>query len=100
MLDEKLKAELELLAKKYRPRNDVILLKTIDGIKSEGGVIMPDVSAEGKANFIVAVGPKVEDLKFGDRVLIIGAMNETVVQLPRERGVYATRETNCLLAIN
>lgn len=92
-------AELKRLAKTYRPREDLVLFKTMEGIKSEGGLAMPDASSEGRVNYIVAVGPKVEDLKLGDRVLIVGVKNETFFEVPRQRGLYITRQSNCMLEI-
>ncbi len=84
---------------KYRPRADFVLFRVIDLGRSEGGVAIPDISAEGKANFVIAVGPDVKDISPGDRVLIIGTPGQDVISLPREKGMMVTKAANCVLFV-
>lgn len=64
---------------------------------SDGGVVIPDISTHGKQRVIVAVGPKVEDLKAGDRVFIIGTPGQDFSQLPNFQDLFITRQENVVL---
>jgi co-chaperonin GroES (HSP10) len=83
----------------YRPRNDFVVLEIVKRGKSRGGVVLPEKSRESTTTFVVAVGPKVEDLEVGDQVLAIGTPNQDIISLPREKDVVVTREANCILVV-
>jgi hypothetical protein len=81
----------------YKPRNDFVIVRreTVDTIK---GLYMPEQAAQGKRWCVVAVGPKVEDLKPGDYVLMIGSSQEqNWMPLPEDQDLLITRESNVVL---
>ena len=82
----------------YRCRNDFVLIRVINKGQAHG-LAMPDKSAEGKERVVEAVGPKVDNLKVGDKVFVIGSMNQDVISLPGERDLFLTRETNVVLVV-
>jgi NADPH:quinone reductase-like Zn-dependent oxidoreductase len=83
----------------YQPRNDKVLVRVLSIGKSEGGVALPEISIEGKEFVVEAVGPKVEDLEVGDRVLMIGKINEDYCFLPRSHELLVIPEKNILLRV-
>ena len=86
------------LSRVYRPREDFVLFALVDkGMM--GSLIAPGISAQGKERIVVAVGPKVEDLKVGDKIFVIGAVGESVIELPFEQSVYMTRQANVCLIV-
>jgi len=82
----------------YRPRNDIVVIKVVDKGKVRG-IAMPDVAQEGKERIILAVGPKVEDLKVGDKVLVIGTPGQDLVRIPGELNLFLTKEVNVLVVV-
>lgn len=82
----------------YIPRNDFVVFKLIDKGKLRG-INIPQISSQGKERVIVSVGPKVENLKPGDRVFAIGTVGEDVVMIPTEQDLYLTRESNIVLIV-
>lgn len=82
----------------YRCRNDFVLIRVINKGKAHG-LAMPDKSAEGKERIVEAIGPKVEDLKVGDKVFVIGTNNQDVIALPGEVSLFLTREANVVLIV-
>ena len=80
----------------YRCRGDFVLFRIIDrGIHR--GIAMPNIAAQGKDKVVIAIGPKVEDLKVGDKVLVIGQPGQDVVQVPTEPNLFLSREANIVL---
>jgi hypothetical protein len=60
-----------LEAKKYIARNETVLIRIV--IKeSERGVMLPQNAEEGSEYIVVGMGPKVEQLKIGDKVRMYG----------------------------
>ena len=83
------------------PRNSYVVLQLVQVDESEGGVAVPQISAEAKRWFVVAIGPKVENLKVGDQVEAMGTVGEDIARLPGhyDKGLYITKEANILLVI-
>lgn len=75
----------------YRPRNDNVIIRKVKRGKVRG-LHMPDQSAEGVDFFVVAAGPKVEDLEAGDRVMIMGRGTETYYPVPGEPDLIVIQE--------
>lgn len=83
----------------YRPRNDFVLYRVVNR-GMHRGVVMPDRAAQGKDHVVVAVGPKVVDLKPGDHVKVIGTPGQDVVPLPDDSSLFLTREQNVVLVVD
>ena len=82
----------------YRPRNDYVLLRVIKREKIIGSqLIAPQSSAAGNVNVVRKIGPKVEDLKPGDTVAVVGQMGQDIAKLPLTDEYCVTREVNCIL---
>jgi NADPH:quinone reductase-like Zn-dependent oxidoreductase len=77
----------------YAPRNDFVIVK-VSKIKNVAGLAMPDIAKESEIYHVVAVGPKVEDLKVGDQVIMVGVPNQTIVAVHYSKNLLITRETN------
>lgn len=91
---------------RYVPRNDwcVIAIRKVEVL--EGAIAMPDTAQAGKEFIVVAVGPKVENLKQGDKVLMTGgsvgqdgAVEITFYPLPDRSDMGLVRERNVALVI-
>lgn len=82
----------------YQPRNDFVLFKMVD-TGSVRGILVPERSAQGKERIIVAVGPKVDGLKVGDKVLAIGTAGMDLIALPNDKDLFLTREQNVVLVV-
>ena len=83
---------------KFVPRNDFVLFRLVDR-QMVRGVYVPQVSAQGKERVIEAIGPKVEDLKVGDKVFVIGEVGVDVVALPNDKDLYLTKQINVVLVV-
>ena len=83
----------------YQCREDFVLIKIIPR-NSEGGLIYPDISQDGKDHFVINVGPKVEGLKKGDRVMSIAQQGSFVFLPGRKMELYVTRATNIALVLD
>lgn|ERR1700721_1912763 len=77
-----------------QPRGDRVLVRVVDYGRNPSGIAMPDVSQEGKAYIVEAIGPKVEGLKVGDRVLVMGMKGVTYDFIPNSRDLFITAEVN------
>lgn len=82
----------------YRCRSDFVLFRLVDR-GSVGSIATPQISQQGKERIVLAIGPDVEDLNVGDRVLVIGSVGSDVVPLPNESGIYMTRQANVALVV-
>lgn len=81
----------------YKPRNDFVVFR-IEKVDEVKGLYMPQRSAEGTRNVVEVVGPKVEGLKAGDVVEIIGEQG-SFARLRGETSLYITKEANIALII-
>ncbi len=67
----------------YQARDNFVIIRR----RKRGlvrGLHMPDISAEAKDFVVESVGHKVENLKVGDAVMIIGKKGEEYLDLPDE----------------
>ena len=80
-----------------KPRNDFALIRVIMLDTNERGIAIPQGSMEGKQYLVEAIGPKVEGLKVGDRVLMVGQMGEDWGYLPGTKELLVLKESNVVL---
>ncbi len=59
---------------KINPCNDKVLVRMVRAALVRG-MIMPDIAQEGKQYLVEAVGPKVEHLKAGMKILVSGVQD-------------------------
>lgn len=84
----------------YHPRNDFVILRLVNLGKTDAGIIMPDMAAQGKEWRVVAVGPEVKELKAGDKILPpFGEVGETIITMPNEKDLYITRQSNVAVVV-
>ncbi len=76
----------------FRPRNELVIVRveTID--KNRAGIALPGTSLESKKYIVTSVGPKVEDLKVGDRVLINGEKGQEWQNIPGYNDLIVTHQ--------
>jgi hypothetical protein len=79
------------MAMTIRCRNDYVLLraKTVD---KRGTLYVPPNSREGTEYVVEEVGPKVEGLKAGDKVLMNGIVGQHWLSLPNDSSLFICRE--------
>lgn len=82
----------------YRPRNDFVVVRETH-TEILDGLAMPQTSMEAKRWHVVAIGPKVEGLAVGDRVLMTGKVGEDWSPIPGAKGLAVIREGNVVLII-
>jgi hypothetical protein len=85
------------MSRLYFPRNDFVVVKITKNDISLAGVAIPERSSWGEEYTVYAIGPKVEGLKIGDKVMIIGSQqtgNWSFV--PMEKNLIVTREENII----
>lgn len=83
---------------KYLPRNEFILFRFVDKGHLRT-LAMPGIASQGKERVVVAVGPNVEGLKVGDKVLVIGEIGVDVIPLPNDNKLFLTKQQNVALII-
>jgi hypothetical protein len=83
---------------RLRPRNDFVIIR-MERVEQVRGVVMPEISAEGKRYVVEAVGPKVEDLSVGDAVRCKGQPGVDFAEIPNYPDRIIIREQNVLLVI-
>ena len=81
----------------YRPRNDYVLIRTTQAGISKTGLAFPDISLQGKEHIVHAVGPAVEGLKVGEKVLMVGKMGEDYAYLPNSKDLFIIKQANIVL---
>ena len=81
----------------FRPRNDYVLIRIVELGQNPAGIAIPQISAQGKEFHVVAVGPDVEDLDVGDKVLMLGSKNTTYFELPNSKDLIVMKEENVVL---
>jgi hypothetical protein len=74
-------------------RNDMVLVRIVDKGRTESGIAMPDMAQEGKEYIVESIGPKVEGLDIGDKVLVLGARGSTWEFIPNSRDLFIVRES-------
>ncbi len=79
-----------------KPRNDFCLIRVSQADK-QGGVHIPGMSQEAQRYHVEAIGPKVEDLKIGDRVLCTGKKDLDFSFIPGHSGLMIIRADNVVL---
>lgn len=63
------------------PRGELVVVREV--VRDEiGGIKMPENSLEGREHYVEAIGPKVEDLNVGDRVMMNGQKNVDWAYIP------------------
>jgi co-chaperonin GroES (HSP10) len=78
--------EPELLPELFKPIRELVAIQLLPRSRTEKGIYLPDTSkvktssVMGLEGYIVAVGPKVQQLKRGDRVLVPDVQQPTVVR--------------------
>jgi NADPH:quinone reductase-like Zn-dependent oxidoreductase len=77
-----------------KPRGKFVLLKITDvsKISEDSKIIAPQSSQLGKEYRVIAVGPKVEDLEVGDKVLVTGKIGTGWDFLPNSRELIIADE--------
>lgn len=83
---------------KYIPRNDQVVIWMKPRGLTRGGLELPEMSAEGWRHFVVAVGPKVENLSAGDEVLVYGK-DGSLCMINTEKDMYVTSECNIVCVV-
>ncbi len=80
------------------PRNDyIVFLRKLRGQTPEG-IHLPDKSLEGMDHIVVAMGPDVKGLDVGDKILILGKINEDYGPVPNMKNHFLTKQNNvCLI---
>lgn len=77
-----------------QPRNDMVLVRIIEKGKTLSGIALPNRAAEGVDYIVAAIGPKVEGLEVGDRVMVIGRRGFEWDVIPGEKDLFLIKETN------
>lgn len=83
----------------FKCRNDCVLVRIVDKGKTDDGILLPEISVQGKEFIIVSKGSKVEDLEVGDKVLLTGLKNSTYFELPMCRDLILARECDVVLVV-
>jgi len=81
----------------YKPRGDRVLIERVDVGETPSGIAVPEASVEGFYHIVRAVGPKVENLEEGDKVLLVGTLNVHYAFIPNSKKLLVTREDCCWL---
>ena len=81
----------------WQPRNDYVMVKVVKAGQTPSGIAVPDMAAEGLSWYVHRVGPKITDLKPGDRVEIAGEIGQDIARVPNNTGLFITKEANVLL---
>lgn len=79
----------------YKPRGDRVLIRRVQVGETDSGIAVPDASIEGFYHVVEAIGPKVEELDVGDKVLLVGTQNVHYAFVPNSRDLIVTREDCC-----
>jgi NADPH:quinone reductase-like Zn-dependent oxidoreductase len=83
---------------KYLLRNDFVLVRIID-LGFMKGIAMPQSSINGKQFVVEALGPDVETLKVGDKVLMLGNVGVTAFPLPNANNLIVLKQEYIALVI-
>ena len=83
----------------YRPRNDFVLVRIVELGETKSGIAVQQISIQGKQFVVVAIGPLVEDLKVGDKVMMIGKVGDQYYPLPNYKDLLVISEQNVVLIL-
>ncbi len=81
---------------KTHPRNDYVLVRVVQ-LEEWHGLVMPETSIQGKEFVVEGIGPHVEDLEVGDKVLMTGNMGVTYYPIPNQKDLIITKQENVAL---
>jgi hypothetical protein len=91
------KVEKPMNDKVARPRNDMVLIRIVDLGMTKGGLATPNIGTQGKEYHVIAFGPKVEDLRVGDKVQVTGKKGVDWDLLPKSTDTFITKQDNVLI---
>ena len=83
---------------RFLPRNTGVLVRITDKGQLRG-IAIPEISIEGKEFTVVAIGPKVEGLKVGDKVLMRGVRGAEFFEIPFDKRLIFIEEKDVVLVI-
>lgn len=78
------------------PRGDNVIVRVVQH-GAHKGLAMPDKAQEGKEYVVVGMGPKVEELEIGDKVLMAGTQGVDWDYLPGCKDLLALKQGNVLI---
>lgn len=84
---------------KYRPRNELVLIRIETVDTNKAGIALPQQSLESRKYIVEAKGPKVEDLEVGDKVLMNGEQGQDWNYMPGCNDLLITHQLNVSLVI-
>jgi hypothetical protein len=82
---------------KYEARCDYVIVRKIDLGKTPGGLIAPNISALGKELRVESIGPDVDDLDIGDKVILGVNKDSEYYELP-EKDLAVVRQS-CVVCV-
>lgn len=82
------------MAEMIRPRLDFVLVRIVERGHTTKGIAVASKSQEGKRYYVDAIGPDVEDIKVGDRILMNGANGTDWGYLPNDPQYIIIRQSN------
>ena len=83
----------------YRPRGDFVLIRIVELGQTVSGIAMPQTAVQGKEFQVVAIGPQVDDLMEGDKVLMIGKLNTDYFALPNSKELIVIKQEYVVLVV-
>jgi len=83
----------------FKCRNDFVLIRVVDVGMSEGGVAIPQISIQGKEFHVEAVGPDVNELEVGDKVMMIGKQWNEYYPLPNCKDLLVIKQEFIVLVL-
>lgn len=83
----------------YKARLDFVVYQFHKKALTKSGLAIPDRSLEGQECTVVSIGPKVENLKVGDKIQLLSTDRTMTTQIPDERDLFLTRDGNIALVV-
>ena len=84
---------------KWHPRNDFVLIRIDKVVKAEDELAFSDHAIQGKEFVVEAMGPLVEGLEIGDKVMMLGNLGATFFELPNDRNRIAIKQEHVVLVL-